>query len=73
MNLRDEIAKAAAQFDQSTEGKWHGHQMADALMPIVERAVRDAAWQGASAHSEKGRVYQADIDAIVRRVMEGGE
>lgn len=59
MNLRDEIAKAAAQFDQSTEGKWHGHQMADALMPIVREAVREGV--------EQVTMF-ASVDHIVRRV-----
>lgn len=68
MNLRDEIAKAAAQFDQSIEGKWHGHQMADALMPIVERVAREVLHDAITAATFDG-LGSVDADAIVRRVM----
>jgi len=69
MTLRDEIAKALA-----ASNYWLSQpeirDATDALLPIVERVVREAAWEGANEHATNGRTTMSAIDAIVARVME---
>ena len=67
--IRDEIAKALA-----ASNYWLSQpeirDATDALLPIVERVVREAAWEGANEHATNGRTTMSAIDAIVARVME---
>lgn len=67
MNLRDEIIQIVATRDAETGYTWSAEQIADALLPIVERVAREAAQLAISdRHSEAQE--QAIIDDIVRRV-----
>lgn len=67
MSVRDEIA---AKVFQCMVMDRHSDEIADALLPIVERVVREAAWEGANEHATNGRTTMSAIDAIVARVME---
>ena len=74
MTLRDEIAIAL--FDAIDDLRIsQGRIVADALLPIVERAAREAAVQGWHAHhsADGSCTYIEILNAIVARVMEGGE
>jgi len=67
MSVRDEIARALRERCAVC-----GEATADSLLPIVERVAREAAAAAISdRHSESQE--RAIIDAIVRRVMEGGQ
>ena len=76
MTLRDEIAKALA-----ASNSWMlAHECrdsADALLPIVERVARNTieAYKrsGLSCADQECEACRGAIDAIVARVMEGGE
>ena len=70
MNLRDEIIQIVATRDAETGYTWSAEQIADALLPIVERVAREAA---TSAFISGASLEKFDADAIVRRVMEGGQ
>ena len=68
MNLRDEIIQIVATRDAETGYTWSAEQIADALLPIVERVAREAAYEAMDdRHSEAQE--SARLDAIVRRVM----
>lgn len=58
----------------SDEAREYWYRLAGALLPIIERAVREAAIAGWAARvfSERGQDYES-TDAIVARVMEGGQ
>ena len=78
--IRDEIARALCRSFycaswESTSAFRHDicFEMADAILRIVERAVRDAAWEGANEHATNGRTTMSAIGAIVARVMDGGQ
>lgn len=67
MNLRDEIIQIVATRDAETGYTWSAEQIADALLPIVERVAREAAKLAISdRHSEAQE--QAIIDDIVRSI-----
>lgn len=57
----------------SDEARDYWYRLADAILRIVERAVRDAAWEGANEHATNGRTTMSAIGAIVARVMDGGQ
>lgn len=63
--IRDEIALTIQQ-EMSRQMRYPpAADLADALLPIVERVAREAAWS---------RRYDPEpLDDIVRRVMEGGQ
>jgi len=42
MNLRDEIIQIVATRDAETGYTWSAEQIADTLLPIVERVARNA-------------------------------
>lgn len=63
MTLRDEIAAAAVRA--LTAGPY---DMADALLPIVERVAREVLHDAITAATFDG-LGSVDADAIVRRVM----
>lgn len=67
MSLRDEIAKAIAASNDSLL-LFEIRDATDALMPIVERAIRRTVDEIAIELALNGH---AETDAIVARVMEG--
>lgn len=71
MSLRDEMAKAmCAREEGAVLEHWKRWiPAADALMPLVERAVREAARAGVEAGTEEGfHFWPIEIGAIVARV-----
>jgi len=83
MSLRDEIAQKLFFEEHGTMEQWGRedqyynppyYALADALMPLVERALRRAARAGVEAGTEKGiHHWPSELDAIVARVTEKGD
>lgn len=83
MSLRDEMARAAyegslpnpidREYIRFDAGYWG--RIADALMPLVERAVREAFRAGVNVGSSPrfdGHAPRESVDTIVARIIEGG-
>ena len=86
MSLRDEIAQKLFFEEHGTMEQWGRedqyynppyYALADALMPLVERAVDQAAsegWHcGRGSDPDKGEMSQHEADAIVARVTGKGD
>ena len=79
MSVRDEIAEAVASVHMATGGEWLDRQMADALMPIVERVARATIEEACKLGYKAGKRrmlladYNAEKGAIVRRVVGSNE
>lgn len=81
MSLRDEIAQKLFFEEHGTMEQWGRedqyynppyYALADSLMPLVERAVREAIEEGWRTAGDRGP-YRESFDAIVARVTGKGE